>query len=648
MTAVVSVTVRTAVTRRLLPLLATACAAGVLAQSPEHPRLLFSAKDIPSFSERAKTPVLEPVAKRLLQRADRLLTAPPIVPSITKRGEPDPPGEQKGIASARALQGRVLTHAMAFTLTKDRRYRDAAVRELRRAIDDWRIWVDTAHNPPYDLMTGENCLTFGLAYDWLYHDLTPEERAALRAGVERRGLQAYLDAAASGKASFLTGRNNWNTVTNGGAAVAALAFEGESALSERVLKIAVPGMDHYWNHLAEDGGWDEGTGYWTYGHRYAFIAAEALRRSGKAGGQERFGLPGAKRTGYFPIVFNPGMTLTAGFGDSNGRVSDPILYLLGREYRNPDFIWFQDRVRVPPIDRDGWPSEALTLVWRPAGEPWLPEATSAFVPAVTPTFTFPSIGWGFMASNQPDPRFFLSFKNGSLGASHTHLDLNHISVGIGDTMLLVELGSRPYPADYFSAKRYSYYEIGTPGHNIVLVGGRGQARGKVGKLLGPVESSNVTTLVGIADGAYEVETTRARRHVAFVDKAFWVLLDEIETPQPQPVELRFHTYGAVESRAPGRWQIADANGVLDVRTPEGLTAATESPEGWIRPVRVLSVKAAEPATARALVTVLQPLAKGATARDVRVEQTADRITVTAGSARVQWRRTAGGWQVAGS
>src|SRR5262249_61469087 len=69
-----------------------------------------------------------------------------LVPSITGRGEPDPPGEQKGLACARALQGRVLTYAMAFDLTHDRRYRDAAVAELRHAIDDWRIWVDTAHS----------------------------------------------------------------------------------------------------------------------------------------------------------------------------------------------------------------------------------------------------------------------------------------------------------------------------------------------------------------------------------------------------------------------------------------------------------------------------------------------------------------------
>src|SRR5260370_35408295 len=52
------------------------------------------------------------------------------------------------------------------------------------AINDWRIWVDTAHQPPFDLMNGETCLTFGLAWDWLYNDLTPEERRQFR---ERRG-----------------------------------------------------------------------------------------------------------------------------------------------------------------------------------------------------------------------------------------------------------------------------------------------------------------------------------------------------------------------------------------------------------------------------------------------------------------------------
>jgi hypothetical protein len=142
-----------------------------------HPGLLFDAAELAAVKARARSPQLAAVTDRLLARAEWQLHAPPLIPSITKRGEPDPTGEQKGLACARALQGRVVTYAMAFTLTGDRRYRDAAVAELRHAINDWRIWVDTAHQPPYDLMNGETCMTFGLAYDWLYGDLSPRPSA---------------------------------------------------------------------------------------------------------------------------------------------------------------------------------------------------------------------------------------------------------------------------------------------------------------------------------------------------------------------------------------------------------------------------------------------------------------------------------------
>src|SRR5262249_39090321 len=141
-----------------------------------HPGLLFDAGELAAVKAGARSPQLAPVTDRLLARAEWQLPAPPPLPSLTPRGGPHPPGRTKGLACARALQGRVVTYAMAFTLTGDRRYRDAAVAELRHAIDDWRIWVDTAHQPPYDLMNGETCMTFGLAYDWLYADLSPAER----------------------------------------------------------------------------------------------------------------------------------------------------------------------------------------------------------------------------------------------------------------------------------------------------------------------------------------------------------------------------------------------------------------------------------------------------------------------------------------
>jgi hypothetical protein len=101
-------------------------------------------------------------------------------------------------------------------------------------------------------------------------------------------------------------------------------------------------------------------------------------------------------------------------------------------------------------------------------------------------------------------------------------------------------------------------------------------------------------------------------------------------------------------RRKNQWVVMDGDHALDIRTPDGLIATAETPDGWIRPVRVLSVKASEPAATHAVVTVLQPRTGTMPSPDAQVEQTSDRITVTIGSTRVEWRNAADGWQIAGA
>ncbi|MCX5794675.1 MAG: heparinase II/III family protein [Elusimicrobia bacterium] len=634
---------------RLLRLIMTlACAAGS-ASAAEHPRLLFSQSEIPGIRARAQDPALKPYADRLLQRAQALLQAPPLRVSLSKRGEPDAAGEIKGLEAARRLQGRVLTFCMAFTLSGQARYRDAAVAELDKALD-WPSWVDTAHQPPFDLMAGENSMTFGLAYDWLYRDLTEDQRRRLREGAARRALQPYLEAAAKPKPPFwLTATHNWNPVCNGGAVVLALALSGESGLSDRVLARSVPALRRFWDRLGPDGGWEEGVGYWVFGMRYGFLAAEALRRSGREEGAAVFAQPGARSTAYFPMAFCPGRSLAAGFSDSNGRADDPLFYLLGREYRNPDFIWFQDRNGLAPVKKEGWPQEALALLWRRVSESWLPEARAAFVPSLPQTAVFPSIGWALMADRQPDPRFFLAFKNGSLDANHTHLDLDHLSLGVGDQMVLAELGSRPYPADYFDRKkRYGYYELSTAGHNSVLIGGQGQVPGREGKLEGPFQGPGYEELVGRADDAYAVPAARVRRHVVFVRRRYWVILDEAATPVPRSMELRFHSYGSVSRRSAGNWLFEQGDAALELFTagPQPVSDSLEQPKGWIRPVQAVSLKTAA-ARETVLATVLYPRGRTEPAMPRwSVETQPALIEVSVGEDRLDFDRSDdGGWKV---
>ena len=176
---------------------------------------------------RASHPQLVRFRDTVMTRADAYLTAAPIIPSITGRGEPDPPGEDKGLACARALQGRVVSLGMAWELTGDTRYLESAVNHLAYAVREWRIWVDTAHQPPFDLMTGELSLTCGLAIDWLLPAADAASGAAIVDGVVRRALDPFLEAIERPTPpGWHTARHNWNTVCNGGAVILALALQG--------------------------------------------------------------------------------------------------------------------------------------------------------------------------------------------------------------------------------------------------------------------------------------------------------------------------------------------------------------------------------------------------------------------------------------
>ena len=197
-------------------------------------------------------------------------------------------------------------------------------------------------------------------------------------------------------------------------------------------------------------------------------------------------------------------------------------------------------------------------------------------------------------------------------------------------MVVPDLGSRPYPADYFDSKtRTSTTRFSTAGHNTVVVGGRGQVPGKPGALKGPFEGERFTTLVGVADEAYEVKTPRARRHVVFVDKSYFVLLDEIETAEPAPVELRFHSYAWNLTARAGRVDGVGEQGRPWTSTPasagpsESRWAGTVEPAvGWTKPVNVLRVKGAADGRRFVLATAIVP-STATQLKDVAVAQRID-------------------------
>ena len=78
---------------------------------------------------------------------------------------------------------------------------------------------------PKGLSLGEIPLAVSVAYDWLYYDLSLNERELIHQALVEKGIKPVLNKDMS------TSIGNWNSVTLGGATMASLAlYEKEKKL----------------------------------------------------------------------------------------------------------------------------------------------------------------------------------------------------------------------------------------------------------------------------------------------------------------------------------------------------------------------------------------------------------------------------------
>ncbi len=565
---------------------------------------------VTALRERANTPELKRYADRLVTRCDRWLALPPVErpPTPSTREDRSP----RELMRARQAQGRIVSLAAGWLVTANRAYLDRCWTEILPWLDTWDSWTDPYHGTrdEYDLMVGEVALGLGLAYDWLKADLGPERAAKLSDHLGRRALDLYLGRTEGPDRAWWCGAtHNWNAVCNGGAIVAALALEGEHPRAGEVIGRATHFLGGYIAALGAEGGCDEGLGYWQYGMRYCVAALAALRDAGHditplTGGA------GFRHTARFPLSFIPG-GIPISWGDAASTVVDPCLYWLAAATRDPEVVRYADRVLAPnDPDHEGWQSEAMTLCWRPVGEAWLPTPGS---PSTRSTaHVWPEIGWSCFTDSWEAPRLACGMKCGDLGANHTHLDNLGFLLWARGEWLASDLGAPPiarYGGDYFSDKRWDMYLVKTAGHNAPLIGGAGQKPDTKGVLAPlPALSPRIVGAVGDATSNYGTPVRRARRHLAVVDCAVLVVVDEVETAGEVPVEWRLHTAHPATVDGP-RARVAAPRASLAILFPPGLSSIrVEQDPGHLAPDTLDTVVCAStlPATAHLLPVVLAP------------------------------------------
>ena len=498
----------------------------------EHPRLIALEDDIKRVKtfiqndETAKT-----IYERVKKEAVRILTQPTVEYKIVG---------PRLLSQSRRCLSRLYTLAAMYRLDGDEKYRRRAVKELSAAaaFPDW--------NPSHFLDTAEMTHAFAIGYDWLYNDLSADEKTMIREAIIEKGLKAALPAY-EGKLWWARVTHNWNQVCNGGIGIGALAVADEAPkLASTILNGALQSIPKAIHEYAPDGGWNEGPGYWHYATRYTVYFMAALQ---SALGTD-FGLSDRKgfdRAGIFRVHFTGPIDETFNYADAGSRAGAAHeMFWLARRFNLPVLAWHQ-RQR---LQRAG----ALDLLW------YTPEGADPGSSGIPLDAWYKGIDVVFLRSAWNDPNaIFIGFKGGDNKANHSHLDLGSFVLDAEGTRWAVDLGSDNYNLPgYFGNKRWTYYRLRTESHNTLVINGENQdpkAEAPITQFTSkPERSSAVTDL----SKAYAKSAQRVQRGIALTGRQHVLIQDEIEADAPVDIEWGMLTPAQIDLQ--GKTAILKKNG----------------------------------------------------------------------------------------
>ena len=218
-----------------------------------HPRVFVTAAELETMRTRAKTTHRESWA-RVLQNLAAIKGAPPA-----------PPGPQER-RSQNVIAFTIAEISLAYQIERKPEYLDAAKRWVLAAID-YEPWGYTFYKPNVDLAAGHLLYAIGWAYDLLYNDLTPDERARIRRSLERHAARVYdyfAPAAPNAKPKQFNFTQNHDFIPTAGLAITALALLGESADAPKWAALARAHHHRAGTLLSPDGYYYEGIEYWIF------------------------------------------------------------------------------------------------------------------------------------------------------------------------------------------------------------------------------------------------------------------------------------------------------------------------------------------------------------------------------------------------
>jgi Heparinase II/III-like protein len=499
-----------------------------------HPYLLFSAAALPEIRRRtAANPGLRARSAKLL---------PEEVP---------PPAEERRAAIKR--RARRLINTAFIALTAEPAVAALALAETRREMSELAAapsWKERRVIRSF-LDCAEIAVAVALAYDWLYHALTTEERRAIECAIRRNVLEPALAAYEDRSLLWPRRRDNCALVSHSCILVAALSvLPCHRALSGELTRRGLACAWSVFSGMAPDGAWREGLSYWSLALRYGGLMVAALEST--LG--ESFGLadrPGFAQTGDFALHAAGPTGAAFNFGDSEQRYDVSPLAWFAHRFGRPVDGWLVG-------DCNGW-SLPFTAIWpsRARASPMSLGLPTGKVFHSGDLACFRNT-WSAAAEDRP---VYLAIKGGNVpdrgvdGAPppeeiflHAQADAGTFVVDGARHRWVVDLGSDDYDLPgYFEhgtdgrcGRRWRYYRSQGIGHNTLSIGGRDQLPNTPAAIVGSCVEGDAKWAVLDLSAAYGKPQGSIRRGAALLGRQV-VIQDEIGPAVCDEVVWTLHT-----------------------------------------------------------------------------------------------------------
>ena len=339
--------------RRMLPMLLIAAALSCGAALGEaesklgHPRLYFTAADVPRLREARSGGQHQKMWKNIQESADWCLTLTPRKQWIAPVA-PDPIYENLYDRFYAIMGDLAVTEhlAFAYALSGDDRYGEAARQWVLASCRAWRHEADGAVDGGKAYAVCRFLKGVAVGYDVVYDRFSETEREEIRQTLGRITKMYYTDYFATPAKAGPGFHTHHAIVEWASFGVAALALLGEDPEAKTWLDATVTKFEKHLlpTGLAADGSQIEGATFWASTMQYRLFFMDALRRvTGKDlfGPHEKYmnadlalaSVAAEKFPGY--SRYHQNVVHEASYGQLD--YYSPVLVKLAREYRRPIF-----------------------------------------------------------------------------------------------------------------------------------------------------------------------------------------------------------------------------------------------------------------------------------------------------------------------